>query len=219
MLQYAITDRRFFRGDERQRIASLLVLAKALSRSGVEYLQIREKDLPPHDLLALTLALRRILPVGSIPRLLVNGPAELALQAGADGLHLPGGWAATNLSAARTLFRAANRPGPLLSVTTHSLPEVYAARAAGADLILFGPVFEKRVRGELLRPGVGLAALAEAAAAATPTPLLALGGLSPANLAACLAAGASGVAAIRLFLPANSAPENDAATPGAPLSG
>ena len=204
MLQYAITDRQFFPGDERQRTASLIAQARGLSRAGVDFLQLREKDLSPSSLLALARSLRAALPLGATPRLLLNGPAALALEAGADGLHLPGGWTATDLSAARSLFHAAGHPAPILSVTTHSLPQVHAARAAGANLILFGPVFEKRVRGDLVQPGIGLELLAEAARAAASTPLLALGGISHATVASCLAAGAAGVAAIRLFLPADS---------------
>ncbi len=219
MLQYAITDRRFFAGDERHRTLSLRAQAAALARSGVDYLQIREKDLASADLLALALALRVVLPPGSTPRLLLNGPIDVALEAGLDGLHLPGshlsgGRLAPNLSAtlsnARTRFQATGRPAPILSVSAHSLPEVQAAHAAGVDLILFGPVFEKRVHGELVSPGLGLTALAEAASAAALTPLLALGGLSRANLDPCLRAGAAGIAAIRLFLPADSASQDRA---------
>ena len=225
MLQYAITDRHFFPGDECQRTVSLVAQAAALARSGVDYLQIREKDLAADDLLALTRALRAALPPGSTPRLLLNGPLHVALEAGADGLHLPGGHLpgghlpggrlAPNIpdgiSAARARFHAAGHPAPILSVSAHSLPEVQAAHAAGVDLILFGPVFEKRVRGKLILPGIGLAALAEVARAAAPTPLLALGGLTHANLAACLAAGAAGIAAIRLFLPPDIAPNDPSA--------
>ena len=215
MLQYAITDRRFFAGDERHRTLSLRAQAAALARSGVDYLQIREKDLASADLLALALALRVVVPPGSTPRLLLNGSIDVALEAGVDGLHLPGsdlfgGRPAPNLSAIRARFQAMARPAPILSVSAHSLPEVQAANAAGVDLILFGPVFEKRVCGKLVSPGLGLTALAEAASAAAPTPLLALGGLSRANLDPCLRAGAAGIAAIRLFLPADSASQDPA---------
>ena len=216
MLQYAITDRRFFPGDERQRTASLVTQAQLLSHAGVDYLQLREKDLSPAYLLPLALALRRALPPGTNPRLLLNGPAELALKAGADGLHLPAGWATADLAAARSLFHAAGRPAPVLSISAHSLSEVQAACAAAVDLILFGPVLEKRVRGDLVQPGVGLAALAEAARTAAPVPLLALGGITPATIPACLAAGAAGIAAIRLFLPADWTPDANTAAPAIP---
>ncbi len=200
-LHYAITDRRFFQGDERQRGHALLAQTRQLASSGVDFLQLREKDLPPADLLALAVELKRVLAPGFRPRLLLNAPLSLALEAAADGLHLPGGWDPEDLPAARRAFRDAGRPVPILSVSTHSLADVHAARGAGADLILFGPVFEKRVQGELVRTGLGLSALTDAALAAGPTPLLALGGITPESLPSCLSTGAAGVASIRLFLP------------------
>ena len=199
-LQYAITDRQFFRGDEGQRRCTLVDQARQLAFVGVDFLQLREKDLLPVDLLALASALRAVLTPSSRPRLLLNAPVLLAIKAEADGLHLPGGWTPDALSAARRAFRDAGHPDPILSVSTHSLHEVRAARDAGANLILFGPVFEKRVRGELVQPGVGVDALTAAVHAAGTTPLLALGGITSANRSSCLAAGAAGVAAIRLFL-------------------
>lgn len=205
LLRYAITDRRFFPGDQRLQERRLVaqahrLTAQHLAGTGADFLQLREKDLAPQHLLALAAALRDVLPLGSKPRLLLNAPAELALRAYADGLHLPGGWSPGDLAIARALFRTAGRPAPTLSVTAHSIGDARAARHAGADLILFSPVFEKRVRGTLVQPGLGLAALTAAARAASPTPVLALGGITEARIPACLAAGASGIAAIRLFL-------------------
>jgi thiamine-phosphate pyrophosphorylase len=68
-----------------------------------------------------------------------------------------------------------------------------------ADYILFGPIFEKRVAGELLHEGIGLERLGEACRCAEEIPVLALGGVTPANAGACIAAGAAGVAGIRMF--------------------
>ena len=200
MLQYAITDRRFFPGDERQKRDALLRQADDLAAAQVDFVQLREKDLPAADLLSLARDLRSVLRTGGKPLLLLNGLAASAALAGADGVHLRGGWTTADLSAARAVFGVAGLPNPVLSVSAHSVTEVEAARLAGADLILFGPIFEKRVRGEKVLPGVGLAALAEAVRFAGPTPLLALGGLSSAGIGGCLDAGAAGIAAIRLFL-------------------
>ncbi len=201
MIRYAITDRRFFPGDERQRQAALLLQANQLAVSQVDLLQLREKDLSADDLLSLARALRADLPRGSRPRLLLNATPETAAAASADGVHLPGGWVANDLSVARSAFQHAGLPRPVLSVSAHTLHDVEVARDSGADLILFGPVFEKRVCGHQVQPGVGLAILAEAAVVAGATPLLALGGIDPANIATCLASGAAGIAGIRLFLP------------------
>ena len=73
------------------------------------------------------------------------------------------------------------------------------AAEAEVDLILFGPVFEKSVAGHRVHQGQGLELLNRASLQAGPVPLLALGGVTNANTAACLAAGAAGIAAIRLF--------------------
>jgi thiamine-phosphate pyrophosphorylase len=77
---------------------------------------------------------------------------------------------------------------------------VARARDSAASLILFGPVFEKRIGVKPIAAGAGLDLLRAACAAAAPVPVLALGGITQANTAACLAAGAAGIAAIRLFL-------------------
>ena len=143
---------------------------------------------------------RLILPRGERPRLLLNGPAELALQAGMDGVHLPGGWTAGEVRAAKERFVAAGRPEPVVSVTTHGLMEVRAAAGAGADLILFGPLREKRVGGEWVAAGTGFEALATAVEAAEEVPVLALGGIRRGDWEACRASGAAGLAGIRLFL-------------------
>jgi thiamine-phosphate pyrophosphorylase len=99
----------------------------------------------------------------------------------------------------RSLYASAGLPEPVVSVSCHTLAEVDAARTAGVTLILFGPVFEKRADGDLISEGTGLDLLRAACAAAAPIPVLALGGITETNTAACLAADASGIAAIRLF--------------------
>ena len=78
-------------------------------------------------------------------------------------------------------------------------PDIAHARHNAADFILFGPVFEKRIDGELVTSGVGLEALSFACAIAQHVPVLALGGITSQSSAACLASGAIGVAGIRLF--------------------
>jgi thiamine-phosphate pyrophosphorylase len=87
----------------------------------------------------------------------------------------------------------------VVSVSCHTLDEVQRAHRAEVDLILFGPVFEKRVEGEVVAPGAGLAGLQAACKVAPGSPVLALGGITVANTPACLAAGAAGIAGIRLF--------------------
>ena len=199
VLRYAITDRRLLAGEESTPQDTPIAQARRLVREGIDFLQLREKDLAPPELLTLALALRQVLPPLGPTRLILNGNLPVAIASQADGLHLPGGWTAADLDLARRAFLSAGAPAPILSVAAHTLEEVRRAREAGASLILFGPVFEKRVRGELITPGAGLERLAEAVLGAGSVPLLALGGVTEANSLACLDAGAAGVAAIRLF--------------------
>jgi thiamine-phosphate pyrophosphorylase len=88
---------------------------------------------------------------------------------------------------------------PVVSKSCHSIEEVQRACADKIDLILFGPVFEKRVDGELAAEGVGLELLRKACEAAGDVPVLALGGVTAGNANLCLEEGAQGIASIRLF--------------------
>jgi thiamine-phosphate pyrophosphorylase len=159
---------------------------------GSAAIHLREKDLGGRDLLRLA---RELLAVcrGAGQLLLVNDRADVALAAGADGVHLPS--AGLPPAEARRLLG----PRLLVGVSCHSAGEVRRAREGGADFATFGPVFDtpsKRAFG----PPTGLPALA--AAAAIGLPLVGLGGVDPGNAAAVRAAGAGGVAAIRAWLQA-----------------
>ncbi|AFL86658.1 thiamine monophosphate synthase [Terriglobus roseus DSM 18391] len=190
MLRYAITDRQMFPGDEQARREALIAQAARLSRDGVEYLQLREKDLSESETVALVKAVRAaLLEGGGAPKLLLNGTAALAQWAGADGVHLSSTTFSQNLQTMR---------GLIVSASCHTIADVRRA-AEFADVILFGPVFEKRVAGELVSEGVGLDRLREACAEAEGLPVFALGGVDHSNAQACVDAGAAGVAGIRMF--------------------
>ena len=209
MLLYAITSRNLLPGAEPERQAALVELARYWAHSAVDYIQIREKDLSLPDLLALS---RRIVTAvraeSTGTRVLVNGPPEVALAAGADGVHLPSSAPAGAAGDARQILRSATREA-IISRACHSLEEIRSA--SNVSLIVFAPVFEKvgetattsaaRSAAQLgVGPGIGLDALAEACHAADPVPVIALGGVTTQNAAACIAAGAAGIAGIRLFL-------------------
>jgi thiamine-phosphate pyrophosphorylase len=215
MLLYAITNRKLLEGDDRAQRQRLVALAAEWARSGVDTIQIREKDLPLTDLQMLATqivdAVRAAGGAGSKTRVLVNGPAQVALDAGADGIHLPAaaplphpmagndalsGTTATAVRAARQVYARAGREA-VVSAACHSADEI--RQAATASLLLFSPVFEK-VTEPLRSKGQGLGALRAAVDQAKPTPVFALGGVTEKNAAACVQAGAAGVAAIRLFL-------------------
>ncbi|HUL59130.1 MAG TPA: thiamine phosphate synthase [Anaeromyxobacteraceae bacterium] len=168
--------------------------ALALSRvpPGAVAIHLREKDLPGGALLALARALAAVCR-GRGQRLLVNDRLDVAVAAGADGVHLP----ATGVPAAEA--RRLLGPGALVGVSCHSSDDVRRARDGGASFATFGPVFDtpsKRGFG----PPVGLAALRGASELGLP--LVALGGVEPGNAAEAVAAGARGVAAIRAWLAA-----------------
>jgi thiamine-phosphate pyrophosphorylase len=200
MIRYAITDRTQLPGDEAARRIAVFALVKQWAEQQIEYIQLREKDLPAAELeqpaCAITAAIRSL---NSKTKLLLNSRADVALTAAAAGVHLtaaPGQLTPTQL---RTLFSRVGRPAPVVSISCHTLEEVTHARAGQADLILFGPIFGKTVAGLELTPATGLEALRAACAAAGSIPVLALGGVTQSNVQSCLEAGAKGIAAIRFF--------------------
>ena len=146
------------------------------------------------------------------PKLLINSRADVAVAVEADGVHITTEPGSLTPSDVRRLYASAGLPEPVVSISCHTLAEVARARDAAASMILFGPVFEKVIVEDstfgaasnqpidaLISEGIGLNLLHIACSAAAPTPVLALGGITPENTAACLAAGAAGIAAIRLF--------------------
>ncbi len=201
MLLYAITSRRLLSGDEAARRDRLVELAKMWAQSGVDFIQVREKDLSLGELQPL--AARIVEAVRSsdgkstrTTQVLVNGPAQLALDAGADGVHLHANAGPAAVRAAAQVYARSGRE-PVVSAACHSPEEI--RQANGASLLLFSPVFEK-VTGQGMSRGQGISALRAAAEQAQPAPVLALGGVTEKNAAACVQAGAAGIAAIRLFL-------------------
>jgi thiamine-phosphate pyrophosphorylase len=179
---WAVTDRRGLGAvDWRAWCAGLAAL-------GVPALQVREKDLDDRDLFELTAAARAAFPSPGL--LLVNRRFDVALAAGADGVHLP----ADGLSTRRV--RDATPAGFLVGRSTHSLAEISAARDEGADYVYFGPIHDTPAKRGLVASH-GVSSLAQAAAAGLP--VIAIGGLDETNARAALEAGAHGVAAIRAF--------------------
>ncbi len=159
----------------------------ALAAAGIDGLQVREKDLADRAVCDLAAVARAALPAAWVA---VNGRADVALAAGADGVHLPAD--AVPLRALRQRFGTALALGK----STHAQAEVEAARAEGADYVTFGPVFatpSKAAHG----PPLGVEALRRAAAAGIP--VFALGGVSAERLPEVAAAGAAGAAGIGMF--------------------
>jgi len=210
MLRYAITDRARFAAESGQqaeptRQTALLRQAARLAAEGIDFLQLRERDLSAAALASLARNLLATLcEHNPATRLLVNSRADVAIATHADGVHLTSSPNELTPAQVRALYAAASLPEPVISLSCHTLAEVARAASSAPDerptLILFGPVFEKVVGNKLVTAGAGLDLLRAACAAAAPIPVLALGGINPANTDSCLAAGAMGIAAIRLFL-------------------
>lgn len=170
---------------------------RIIAEAGVDAVQLREKDLDDRALFALARTARSLLP--SPVRLLVNGRLDVALAAGADGVHLPA--AGLPVAAVR---RLADRGGgarqrPLwVGLSTHDPAEVAAARRDGADYVTFGPVYPTPSKAGYGEPP-GIPGLERAVEAAEGLPVLALGGVTAQRVAEVAAAGAAGAAAIRGF--------------------
>lgn len=201
MLRYAITHRLGYSGTPEYRLDSVVRETAAWGAAGIELIQLREKDLIAGDQVRFT---RRILQAvraaGTGSRVLVNSRVDVAVAAGADGVHLTGSVGELSPEQVRQVFRVTGPAVPFVSVACHSVDEVAQAGKLGADAALFGPVFGKLVDGVEVVPGVGLERLQAACLAAGKMPVLALGGVTWERAPECLAAGAAGVAGIRLFL-------------------
>ncbi len=206
-LLYYITDRKAFAPDEPTRRRRLLEKIAEAARAGVDYIQLREKDLSTRDLellarevVALLKKLRSNNPELK-PAFLMNSRTDIALAVDADGVHLRSDdispaevtaiWRSTHLQ----IPAAHTRHAPSIAVSCHTAEEVIRAGTQGATFAVFAPVFEKKDMPDAAP--TGLSQLREACQA--PIPVLALGGVTPQNARSCLEAGAAGISGIRLF--------------------
>ncbi len=169
--------------DRAQAKRPLIEIAAAAFRGGCRWFSLREKDLPPHERCDILAVLVRL--GGEFgAAITVHDDFIAAAATGAAGVHLPGGG---DPAGARRKM-----PGGLIGISAHSPGEAAAQLAAGADYATLSPIFLTRSKPGY-GPAIGLEALALAANLASG-PVVALGGIDEHNLAACLAAGAEGVA-------------------------
>lgn len=241
VLFYYITDRHQFPGTEQQKRERLLAKIAEAVRAGVDLIQLREKDLPPRELAELAREAARLVHeeiagtvtgnprvsfanVGHPTQLLINSRLDVALAAGADGVHLtstdiPAGDARAIWASAVARNSKLETRNCIIAVSCHTPAEVRLAESHGADFAAFASVFEKVVmegshgqRRTLAHypGGEGLEKLRAACRAegrplgpegigTMRMPVLALGGVTLENGSACIQAGAAGIAGIRLF--------------------
>jgi thiamine-phosphate pyrophosphorylase len=171
--------------DRRQARRPLEEVVAAALAGGCRWVSVREKDLPGPAQVALAREIGRIaLPSGA--RVMIHGEPGLAAEAGCAGVHLP---AAGSIRTARALLG----PEAWISISAHGLAEVLAAADAGADAATLSPIFASASKPGY-GPALGLEALA-AAAAASPIPVIALGGIEgQSEVRACREAGAAALA-------------------------
>jgi thiamine-phosphate pyrophosphorylase len=190
-----VSDRRSLPQEDRQ--SGILEKIKTAAIAGVDWIQIREKDLRTYELLELTReAVRSVNLANSNARVLVNDRVDIALSAGASGVHL--GNASLRAREIVNWLRSGNAPPEfLIGVSCHRLEEVQEGTGAGADYVFFGPVFDTPSKRDFGAPQ-GIAELG-AVTRAVRIPVIAIGGIDEENAMKCIAAGAAGIAAIRFF--------------------
>jgi thiamine-phosphate pyrophosphorylase len=211
-----VTDRHSLRAAPGENpVEVLLEKIEAAAAAGVDWIQLREKDLSGKECAALVReVLRRVgqtvyidnrsrgisAPPIPVTRILINDRLDVAMAERAGGVHL--GENSLPVKEVKRMIdavmpRSNAKNGFLAGVSCHSLEAAQSAVAAGADYLFFGPVFATPSKAAFGAPQ-GLDLLAKVCRAVT-IPVLAIGGITLENAAACFAAGATGIAAIRLF--------------------
>jgi len=200
MIRYAITSRALYPGSEQKKQAALIAESSRWIAEGINFIQLREKDLPAAEQAHLARKILGTIAFSSSPtKLLINSRSDIALATGAHGVHLTSSPDELTPAQIRTLYAVADHEPPFIAISCHTLAEVQLACQNKVDAILFSPVFEKPLPDSRPIPGQGLNQLQAACSIASPTPVYALGGVTRQNASSCLAVGVAGIAGIRLF--------------------
>jgi thiamine-phosphate pyrophosphorylase len=201
-----VADRHALRiADRADSLTALIQKIEEVMAAGIDWVQIREKDLPAKQIASLTrqaldIAARLFAGRAGALRVLVNDRLDVAIAERAGGVHL--GERSLPVAEAKRLLVSAVRKEPvdesfLVGVSCHSLESAQNAERSGGDYIFFGPVFATPSKAGFGAPQ-GLDRLAEVCGSVS-IPVLAIGGITLDNAESCLAAGATGIAAIRIF--------------------
>jgi thiamine-phosphate pyrophosphorylase len=186
-----VTDRKGLAVSPERQSEALVEKIGSAARAGVDWIQLREKDLPGRALAELLGEAIGRVPAGC--RILVNDRLDVACALSAGGVHL--GEKSLSVEDARRLVRG--RTDFLVGASAHSLAAACSAEKAGADYLVFGPVYATPSKMQYGSPQ-GIDRLREVCRAVS-LPVLAIGGITVENARACFDAGAAGIAAIRLF--------------------
>ncbi len=181
-----ITDRRMVAAQ-----TSLVPAVEEALAGGVDAVQLREKDLAGRELYQVAVAIREAT-VRCQAKFFVNDRIDVAIASGADGVQLPGD------SFPPTVARKLMPRPAIIGVSVHSLAEARSAVADGADFVMFGPIFDTPSKRRFGKPQ-GLEQL-KRLSAGLAKPVVAVGGINPANVGEVIGAGASGVACISSLL-------------------
>jgi thiamine-phosphate pyrophosphorylase len=184
---YLITDRHQTGG------RPLLEVVRRSLEGGVKAVQLREKDLSGAELYRLARELRRLTSDFNA-RLIINERPDIALAAEADGVHI--GVNSLPAAAVRRLLGE----GKTIGYSAHAIDEALSAQAEGADFVTFGPLYHTPSKASYGEP-CGVKKLADAASA-LQIPVIALGGISPANITEALSANVEGIAVISAIMAA-----------------
>jgi thiamine-phosphate pyrophosphorylase len=177
-------------------------VARAIA-AGMDWIQIREKDLPARELLEVARAAVKVADASAganATRIIINDRLDVAIAAEVNGVHLGG--ASMSVATVSAWRRAAIPENSrlknfLIGASCHSVEAVQAAERDGADYVVFGPVFATPSKEKFGEPQ-GIKLLSDASKAVR-IPVLAIGGISEVNARECFDAGAAGIAAIRMF--------------------
>lgn len=184
-LTYLITKGESTPSNFEQSRSEIVDIVRAAGRTGISIVQIREKSIPAKHLFQLVRECKDSL-YGSETILVVNGRPDIAKAVGTDGVHLPE--SSLPVNAVRQEF-----PRPfLVGASVHSVETASEAKKAGADYVMFGPVFD--TPGKTAK---GIDELTNVCDMLEGFPVIAVGGIDGTNYTQVLEAGAAGYAAIR----------------------
>jgi thiamine-phosphate pyrophosphorylase len=184
---YLITDRKITK-------MPLPAAVRLALKGGVRAVQVREKDLPVRELLAIAQELRRITRESNA-KLFINDRVDVAVAVEADGVHL--GHQSMPSEAVRKIVGKKM----LIGVSTHSLAEAVNAEEAGADFITLGPIFVTPSKMQYGEP-IGVKSIG-IVKKHIRIPVFGLGGIKNANIAQIMQAGADGIAMISAIIAAD----------------